>query len=202
MKPLFFLGLFPHSARLLRFLRTRESFAGKDMGSRQRLIESLSEEFSKAEGIAPEKVREWIDGPFYSAFVSIMPLFRYFRPGIAGLLSSLAEKGLLLGVLSDYDRVKDRIEKLSLPPSLFDTVASSEAAGALKPNRRPYDMIAREWNVAPCDILVIGDRTDTDGEAAKAAGMQFLLIENGRRRRGAGLHWNELKELLSNLDKV
>jgi FMN phosphatase YigB (HAD superfamily) len=201
MKPLFFLRLFPHGARLPRFLHTRESFAGKDMGTRQCLLESLSEEYSKVEGIAPERVREWIDGPFYAAFVSITPLFRFFRPGIVPLLSLLRQKGLRLGVLSDYDHVEDRLARLSLPASLFDTIASSEASGALKPNSRPYEAMAYEWAVAACNILVIGDRADTDGAAAKAAGMQFLLIENGRSRRGGGLHWSELKKLLSGLDK-
>jgi putative hydrolase of the HAD superfamily len=202
MKPLFFLRLFPHGIRLLRFLHVRESFAGKDMGTRQHLIETLSDEFSKVEGVAPGKIRAWIEGPFYASFVAIMPFFRFFRPGIAPLLSSLKEKGLRLGVLSDYDRVRERLAKLSLPPSLFDTIASSEAAGALKPNSRPYEAMVKEWGMAPCNILVIGDRTDTDGAAAKAAGMQFLLIENGRRGGGRGLHWKELRELLSGFDKI
>jgi FMN phosphatase YigB (HAD superfamily) len=201
MKPLFFLRLFPHSVRLLRLLDIRESFAGKDMGTLYHLMETLSDELSKKEGVTPEKVRQWIEGPFYASFIAIMPFFRFFRPGIAGLLVSLREKGLRLGVLSDYDRVRERLAMLCLPPSLFDTIASCEAAGALKPNRRPYDAIAGEWKIAPCNILVIGDRTDLDGAAAQAAGMQFLLIENSRKR-GRGLHWKELKELLSGLDKI
>jgi putative hydrolase of the HAD superfamily len=199
MKPLFFLRLFPASMRLTRFLHIREKFAGKDLRSRQCLIETLCGELSKTEGVAPEAAREWIEGPFYASFVAIMPFFRFSRPGIVPLLSSLRHKGLRLGVLSDYDRVKERLEKLLLTPSLFDTIASSETAGALKPNSRPYSVIAEEWGIAPQNILVVGDRADTDGAAAAALGMQFLLIENGRRP-GKGLRWKELKELLANID--
>jgi FMN phosphatase YigB (HAD superfamily) len=201
MKPLFFLRLFPASLRLTRFLHIRGTFAGKDFRSRQCLIETLSGELSKTEGVAPEAARKWIEGPFYGSFVAIMPFFRFSRPGIVPLLSSLRNKGLMLGVLSDYDLVRERLEKLSLPPSLFDTIASSETAGALKPNSRPYSVIAEEWGIAPQNILVVGDRADTDGAAASALGMQFLLIDNGRRP-GKGLCWKELRDMLAGLDKI
>jgi FMN phosphatase YigB (HAD superfamily) len=204
MKPLFFLRLFPASIRLPRFLHIRETFAGKDLTSRQCLIETLSGELSKTEGVSPDQARKWIEGPFYASFVAIMPFLRFSRPGIIPLLSSLRDKGLRLGVLSDYDCVKERLEKLSVPPSLFDTVASSEAFGALKPNGRPYSAIAQEWGIAPRNILVVGDRADTDGAAAAALGMQFLLIENSPRKRrpGKGLCWKELRDMLANIDKV
>jgi FMN phosphatase YigB (HAD superfamily) len=202
MKPLFFVRLFPKSLRLPRFLHIRETFAGKDLTSQRLLIDALSDELARQEGADRDEIRTWIAGPFYAAFVAIMPFFRFSRPGIVPALSSLRAKGLRLGVLSDFDHVRERLEKLSLPPALFDTIASSESAGALKPNRRPYDSIAEEWKIAPGNILVVGDRSDTDGAAARAAGMQFLLIENRRRRRGGGLCWKQLSELLLGFDKI
>jgi phosphoglycolate phosphatase/putative hydrolase of the HAD superfamily len=202
MKPLFFLRLFPRGTRLPRFLHIRETFAGKDLGSRRGLIDALSAEVSRREGSGFDEVRSWIEGPFYDAFVAIMPFFRFSRPGLAPLLTSLREKGIRLCVLSDYDRVKERLVKLSLPPSLFDTFASSEAAGALKPNAGPFSAVAAEWGVEPGSILVVGDRADTDGAAAEAAGMQFVLVENGLRRRGTGLNWKECAALLFGLKRV
>lgn len=202
MKPLFFLRLFPSGMRLPRFLHIRESFAGKDLGSRRDLIDALSAEVSRQEGSGLDEVRSWIEGPFYDAFVAIMPFFRFSRPGLAPLFLSLREKGIRLCVLSDFDRVRERLARLSLPQSLFDPVASSEAVGALKPNVRPFSAVAAEWDVAPGSILVVGDRADTDGAAARTAGMQFVLIKNGLRRRGEGLRWKECARLLSGLDRV
>lgn len=200
MKPLFFLRLFRTGMRLTRFFRIRKTFAGRDLGSCDALIDALCAEVSGQEGSDRAKVRTWILVDFYAAFVAIMPFFRFSRPGIVTMLQSLREKGFRLGVLSDYDCVKERLERLSLPPSLFDTIASSEAAGALKPNVRPFLAIAAKWGFEPGSVLVIGDRTDTDGSAAAAAGMQFLLLENGRRSNGCT--WAELKNLLLGLDKM
>jgi ribonucleotide monophosphatase NagD (HAD superfamily) len=47
-------------------------------------------------------------------------------------------------------------------------------------------------------VLVVGDRDDTDGEAARSAGMQFLQMRDGKKRHPAGkVHsWNEVRELL------
>jgi len=198
LKPLFFMRLFPHGTRLPRFLHIRETFAGKDLGSHQRLVEALSAELSVKEGVSPGEVGAWIQGPFYSAFVGIMPFFRFSRPGLPGLLASLRLKGIKLGVLSDYDRVRERLEKLSIPPSLFDSIASSEAAGALKPSAKSYASIATEWSLNPANVLVVGDRTDTDGDGARAAGMQFILVKNGCRR-GGGMRWKEVRDLLADL---
>jgi FMN phosphatase YigB (HAD superfamily) len=204
MKPLFFLRLFPVGMRLTRFFRIREKFAGKDLGSGPALLDALSAEVSRQEGSNRDDVRSWMHGPFYAAFVAIMPFFRFSRPGIVDLLSSLRKKGIRLGVLSDYDCVKERLEKLAVSPGLFDAIASSEAAGALKPNARPFIALAGQWAIEPRSILVVGDRIDTDGKAASAAGMQFVLVENGRRSRGRGngYRWAELKELLSGLDTM
>jgi putative hydrolase of the HAD superfamily len=204
MKPLFFLRLFPHSMRLPRFLHIRESFAGRDLGSRDALLDALSEQICRRERRTQGEIRSWIRGPFYAAFVAIMPFFRISRPGLVPLLSSLRKKGIKLGALSDYDCVKDRLDKLLIPAPLFDVIASSEAAGALKPNPRPFLSIASGWGMDPRAVLVVGDRLDTDGAAATAAGMQFVLIKNGRRvaRSGTGLRWKECRELLAGLDKM
>jgi FMN phosphatase YigB (HAD superfamily) len=203
LRPLFFLRLFRSGMRLTRFFHIRETFAGKDLGSQQALIDALSAEVSRQEGSDRDEIRSWIQGPFYATFVAIMPFFRHSRPGIVPMLASLREKGVRLGVLSDYDRVKERLEKLSIPPSLFDTIASSEAAGALKPNSRPYAAIAVQWGIEPGSVLVVGDREDTDGAAAADSGMRFVLVKNGRQSRtaGKGYRWKELKDLLVHLDK-
>jgi FMN phosphatase YigB (HAD superfamily) len=201
MKPLFFLRLFPHGMRLPRFLHIRETFAGRDLGSRDALLDALSEQLCRRERMPQGEIRSWIKGPFYAAFVAIMPFFRFSRPGLVSLLSSLREKGLRLGALSDYDCVKDRLERLRIPAPLFDAIASSEAAGALKPNPRPFLSMAQGWGIEPRAVLVVGDRQDTDGAAATAAGMQFVQVKNGRgHRRGTGLRWKECRELLAGLD--
>ena len=62
---------------------------------------------------------------------------------------------------------------------LFDVVVSSGEPGGpakLKPDPEGYVSAAARLGVEPALCLVIGDRDDADGQAARAAGMGFCLI--------------------------
>ena len=64
-------------------------------------------------------------------------------------------------------------------PDLFDViVASGEENGPrrLKPDPEGYLRAAELLQVAPERCLVIGDRDDADGGAARAANMAFRLV--------------------------
>jgi HAD superfamily hydrolase (TIGR01549 family) len=63
--------------------------------------------------------------------------------------------------------------------SLFEiVVANGEPNGPrrLKPHPEGFLRAAEQLGVAPERCLVIGDRRDADGEAARAAHMSFRLI--------------------------
>jgi HAD superfamily hydrolase (TIGR01549 family) len=192
MRPLLACKLVPHLVRLPRFLKERGRFAGIQMGSRENLLNSIALAVSKKEKCSPEEIHNWILNSFYPAFISIMPFLKNSRSGIDEILISLRKNGLKLGVLSDYDHVSKRLERLQINPSLFDITTSSEASGALKPCSQPFLDIADQWNIPPEKILVIGDRDDTDGQAARNAGMPFIQITDSSQKSEA-LRWNELK---------
>ena len=76
---------------------------------------------------------------------------------------------------------------------------SAEEMGALKPSARPFIEVARAMGVEPAETLVIGDRADTDGAGAKAAGMGALLIEGKRAAAECGFDvrsWDDVCKLL------
>ncbi|HUI92131.1 MAG TPA: HAD family hydrolase [Chitinivibrionales bacterium] len=196
MKPLIFFRLFPGGMRLPRFLAVREKFAGRDMGDRERLLAAVGGEFGRGERMPAEQAKQWITDRFYPAFVAIMPFFRFSRPFIRRLLGALREKGVRLAVLSDYGCVKERLEKLGLSPTIFDAVSSCEDAGALKPHPRPLLAIAEKWGIAPGQILVLGDRADTDGAAAKNAGMQFIRVADSLLLPQGAMRWGTISRML------
>ena len=201
MRPLLFMLLFPHSLRLLRFLSVRSRFAGVDMGSRDALIDEICAGAAKLDRHASAQTyRSWIFGRFYPAFLSMMPLQRSGRPGCAGMLRTLHERGIKLAVLSDFHEVKERLELLRLPTECFDIMTSSENSGALKPSPGPFLQIADTWGFDPSSILVVGDRDDTDGAAARSAKMRFLLL--GDRASAGSVQprpWNEVCAILEGL---
>jgi putative hydrolase of the HAD superfamily len=80
-------------------------------------------------------------------------------------------------LVSDYPASK-KLDALGLR-SFFDVVvASGEPNGPrrLKPHPEGYLLAAQGLSVDPSRCLVIGDRPDADGEAARAAGMGFRLV--------------------------
>jgi len=80
-------------------------------------------------------------------------------------------------LVSDYPASK-KLDALGIR-SFFDVVvASGEPNGPrrLKPNPEGYLLAAQALSVDPSRCLVIGDREDADGGAARAARMAFRLV--------------------------
>lgn len=80
-------------------------------------------------------------------------------------------------VVSDYPARK-KIEALGIT-ELFDVVVASgeePGLGRLKPSPDGYRLAAERLGVPPEECLVLGDREDADGDAARALGMQFRLV--------------------------
>jgi FMN phosphatase YigB (HAD superfamily) len=200
-QPMMFLGLLPHSLRLLRLLSERSKLAGIDFGTREVLLSTLCENLSRYDAADSRTLRTWIADRFYPAFISTMRFQRSGRPQLLSLLSHLKNRGIKLAVLSDYHAVEERLRTLRIPVDFFDLVTSCEYSGALKPSPRPFTEIARQWQIAATEVLVVGDRSDTDGIAARNAGMQFLRIIDKKKETAStstALTWPALRTVLLN----
>lgn len=198
-RPLLTCKVFPHCLRLPRFLKIRSTFAGVDMNSGENLMQALYENFSSNENCSTKEIQSWISDNFYPAFVSSMRYFRNSRPAINETLSVLKKKGYRLAVLSDYSKVNERLQLLNIEPSVFEILTSSETSGALKPAARPFLEVASDWNISPRNMLVIGDRDDTDGKAASDAQMHFLKITDCSNQSATALQWNQMNSFLQTL---
>jgi HAD superfamily hydrolase (TIGR01662 family) len=201
MRPFLTLMLFPHIMRLPRFLKIRGTYAGVEMESSDALYKEVVKKLAPIEKKSEETLLHWIDSHFYKAFVNVMFFLKNSRPHVNKTLQMLKQNGFKLAVLSDYDRIPERLDKLNIDKSVFTIMTSSESFGALKPSPAPFNKIAENWNLDPSEVLVIGDRDDTDGEGARGAGMKFILLCS-TRKKSTGLSWNETLNLLRNLPKT
>jgi HAD superfamily hydrolase (TIGR01549 family) len=101
------------------------------------------------------------------------------------LLSEIAQfraRGGKTALISDYP-ARDKLARLGAE-SLFDVIiACGDDAGLLrlKPAPDGYLLAAERLGIAPRDCLVIGDRDDADGEAARRALMTFRLLPDRAR---------------------
>lgn len=99
------------------------------------------------------------------------------RESLVEELRAFKQGGGKLAVVSDYP-VEKKLDALELS-DLFDVrVGNGETAGLsrLKPAPDGYLLAARRLDCAPGQCLVIGDRDDADGAAARAGGMSFRQI--------------------------
>lgn len=80
-------------------------------------------------------------------------------------------------IVSDYPAV-EKLRAMRLEHLFEAVVASGEAGGLsqLKPSPEGMQLAAEQLKVDASECLVIGDRWDTDGAAAQAAGMDFLHV--------------------------
>ena len=102
---------------------------------------------------------------------------RFARRALLAELRAFKNQGGRTALVSDYPAER-KIQAMGAR-SLFDVVvANGEANGPrrLKPDPEGYLRAAELLQVEPARCLVIGDRDDADGEAARAAKMSFRLV--------------------------
>jgi HAD superfamily hydrolase (TIGR01509 family) len=99
------------------------------------------------------------------------------RGELLGALESYRAQGGKTALVSDYPAA-GKLRVLGAA-SLFDVVVSSGEPGGpskLKPDPEGYLSAAARLGIEPERCLVIGDRDDADGAAARAAGMAVHII--------------------------
>lgn len=90
--------------------------------------------------------------------------------GVKPLLEFLKEKGLKVGLLSDFP-IQNKLRYLGIPSSLIDYQICAEDLGALKPHIRPFKAISEISECDPNEILYVGNSYSKDIVGAKNAGM-------------------------------
>jgi FMN phosphatase YigB (HAD superfamily) len=104
-------------------------------------------------------------------------LRRFRRNSLLLELERFREHGGRLALVSDYP-ARRKLDALGCS-ELFDAVvANGEAGGPRRLKPHPDGMLraAELLGVSPGRCLVVGDRPDADGEAARRAGMAFRRI--------------------------
>jgi putative hydrolase of the HAD superfamily len=102
--------------------------------------------------------------------------------GLIELFAALRRRDKIIGILSDYPS-HDKLQALGLSADLIVS-ATDQDIGVLKPHPRGLQALMRRAGVAPKQTLLIGDRRERDGEAARRAGA-FSLIRSARKTAGA-----------------
>jgi putative hydrolase of the HAD superfamily len=108
---------------------------------------------------------------------------RHRTRGAVDLIDWLASRRILTGVLSDYPSF-GKLQALGLGGRFSQVLCTSDAAiGRLKPHPRGFTVACERWDLAPAEVLMVGDRADVDGVGAVAAGMRSVILSSSSRAR-------------------
>ncbi len=95
-------------------------------------------------------------------------------PGIHDALTLLDARNIPRGVASDHP-VQAKLRSLGLSDG-WRAMVDGEGVGALKPWPDVLMAACAAMGCQPANLLHVGDRHDTDGEAARAAGASYLHV--------------------------
>lgn len=131
------------------------------------LITRTSEQTRVDSGTIREIIVEWME----RRPLAHIRACRYAH--VVELFAALKQRSKTVGILSDYPAV-EKLRAMDLSAD-FIVAASDANVGILKPNPRGLRALMEMAGVTPSETLLIGDRKERDGEAARRAGAQALI---------------------------
>lgn len=100
---------------------------------------------------------------------------------LLAIIDKLKANGKTVAIWSDYE-ADDKLKALQLSIDYVYT-AEQERVGELKPSPKGLKLIMSDLRVAKDKTIMIGDRMVKDGEAAKKAGCDYLILSKSKKKR-------------------
>jgi len=99
----------------------------------------------------------------------------------SGILQTLKRRGVVLGVISNWDsRLPDTLDAMGLARH-FDFILASTVVGSAKPDQKIFDEALKRSGVDRNEACHIGDEPETDITGARQAGFDAILIDRTGR---------------------
>jgi putative hydrolase of the HAD superfamily len=97
------------------------------------------------------------------------------------ILEKLKKRGVVLGVISNWDsRLVSTLENIGLA-RYFDFILPSAVVGSAKPDKKIFEEALRRSGVAPHEACHIGDEMRTDVAGAEGVGIHPILLDRDNR---------------------
>ncbi len=127
-------------------------------------------------GITEDRARTVVEEWMHRRPLPLISRHRY--PGVAELFAELRRRGTVVGVLSDYPAWA-KLRAMELEPDLV-AAAGDPGIEFQKPHPAGLAHLMGHVGVLPAQTLLIGDRLDRDGAAARRCGVDVLIRSDKR----------------------
>ena len=122
-------------------------------------------------------------------------LFEDAIPLLKVLRAKEIEAVILTNGPSDSQKAKFNNHGLS---RYIQRIYIGEEIGYSKPDRKAFEYVLRDLDVAASDVLMVGDSIENDIDGAEQAGIKTVLIDRGNRNREhTGTRISTLSELIN-----
>jgi putative hydrolase of the HAD superfamily len=100
--------------------------------------------------------------------------------GVMSTLLKLKQKGMKLAIVSDAPILQawTRLTEMKIQ-DFFDVVVTFDDTGERKPSATPFKKALEQLNVAPSEVLHVGDWPERDIAGAKALGIRTAFAKYG-----------------------
>lgn len=159
-------------------LRIREVFIlqhfrkVKDAWTKNSSEEDIMAKVAEDKGIAVDRVRDIVRRWIYDNPLSA--LVKTKDDKLIGWMRQLQSNGKKVVILSDYP-TKDKLAALGVAADC-EYSPDDERIDELKPSPKGLLTVLADYGISGEDALMIGDRAEKDGAAAKAAGVDCMIL--------------------------
>ncbi len=162
---------------------TRKELRGKDFETEAHFHDAFFDIIASKTRKSKNYVRDWYFSVYLPRLIRVLEKYYTARAGTAFLFEELKKSAIQCAVYSDYTAVSHRLEAIGLNPEHCGLLYCSERLGSLKPSVRASKTICDDLHVLPSQILMIGDRADTDIAFAKNSGMKYIQIKTHKTKK-------------------
>ena len=161
--------------RVLRVgLRVREELRGRDFADAAAMRAEEARLVGKRTDRNAAAARVALDDIFDRCLTECLQRRSHLRTQLD--LEALVALGVKIAVVSDR-RVDDKLAAMGLSALPWGARVSADETGWLKPSPRPFLHACEALGLPPDHVVHIGDRIDSDGAGARAAGMGFVAVD-------------------------
>lgn len=125
----------------------------------------------------PERAEAWYHRHYLPQQVGIIRRWCHADAWVLPRVHELRSQGIKVAVYSDYGSARQKLQALHIDPALFDVVADAPSLGGLKPCEQSSRRLFALLGVHPQEAMFVGDRIDTDIDAARLVGARYQLVQ-------------------------
>jgi HAD superfamily hydrolase (TIGR01549 family) len=118
---------------------------------------------------------------FYMHEAPLKLLYRYRDNELAHTIETLHDKNIKVIIYSDYP-AEDKLYALGIKADGC-YCSSDDRIGTMKPDPKGLGVILSDYNMKSDEALMVGDRYEKDGLAAKAINMDYCILSSSPRKR-------------------